>query len=98
MAEEKKKLKGVVVWFVNLYPDLGQSVEQTMQMVKEMNKPLIEKLVEDGQYVCLLVPTTREATRVEKIDYNAPFPRYMPKSLDIQKVGLRDNEKKDRSC
>jgi hypothetical protein len=94
MAEEKKKLKGVVVWFVNLYPDLGQSVEDTMQMVKQMNKPFMDKLTEDGQYVCLLVPTVREATRVEKIDYHAPFPRYMPKSLDIQKVGLKDNEKK----
>ncbi len=88
MAEETNKLKGVVFFYFNLYPDLGQQVAATMQMIKEMNKPLIEKLSEDGRYVCILVPTTKEATRVEKVDYNSPFPRYMPRSLDVQKVGL----------
>ncbi len=84
-----KKLKGIVFFYVNLYPDLGQHVVSTMQMVKEMNKPLMDKLCEDGRYVCIIAPTTKEATRVEKVDYDSPFPRYMPKSVDIQKVGLK---------
>jgi hypothetical protein len=94
MTEEAKKLKGVIVWFVNMYPDLGQSVSQTMHMIKDMNKPLLEKLAADGRYVCLMIPTTKEATRIEKVDYDSPFPRYMTKSHDIQKVGLSENEKK----
>lgn len=96
MSEEKKKMKGVVVFFVNLYPDLGQDVRSTMNMIKEMNQPLANSLTEDGQYVALFVPTHREATRVEKIDYDGPFPRYMAKSLDIQKVGLQDGLKKKK--
>ncbi len=95
-AKEAKKLKGVVVFFVNLYPDMGQDVYTTMKMIKEMNKPLTDNLSEDGQYVVLFVPTTKEASRVEKVDYDSPFPRYMPKSHDIMKVGLQDGLKKKK--
>jgi len=94
MADEAKKLKGVVFFYFNLYPDLGQQVTATMQMIKEMNKPLLDKLSEDGRYVCVMVPTTKEATRVEKVDYDSPFPRYIPRSLDVQKVGLTKGQKK----
>jgi len=92
MAE--KKLHGVVVLYVNMYPDLGQDIEVTMKMVKEMNKPLVDRLDEDGRYVVLFIPTTKEATRIEKVDYNAPYPRYMAKSADVSKVGLGDSKKK----
>lgn len=88
-----KKLHGIVMLYVNMYPDLGQDIESTMKMVKEMNKPLIERLAEDGRYVVLFIPTTKEATRIEKIDYDAPYPRYMPKSIDISKVGLSEPKK-----
>lgn len=84
-----RKLKGVVVLYVNLYPDLGQEIETTIRMIREMNKPMIDAVSQDGNYVCLLVPTTKEATRAEKVDYNAPYPRYMTKSVDIAKVGLK---------
>ena len=93
----KTKMKGVVVFFVNLYPDMGQDVSITMNMIKEMNKPLADSLTADGQYVALFIPTHKEATRVEKIDYDAPFPRYMAKSHDIMKVGLQDGLKKKKS-
>lgn len=82
------KLKGIMIFYVNLYPDLGQELESTLAMIKEMNRPLIERLTKDGRYVYLLVPTTREATRVDKIDYDSPFPRYLPNSIDIHKNGL----------
>ena len=90
------KLEGVIVWFLNLYPDTGQSVETTMRSVKEMNQPLMQSMSEDGRYVCLLIPTTKEATRVVKVDYDAPFPRYMPRSADVNKLGLPSNEKKPK--
>jgi hypothetical protein len=90
-----ERLKGIVVWFINLYPDLGQSIESTMAMMKDMNKPLLARLAEDGRYVCLMIPTTKESTRVVKIDYNAPFPRYMPRSADVHKLGLPDNDWKE---
>ena len=88
-----KKLKGIAVLYVNLFPDLGQQLEPTLIMVKEMNRPLIKKLSMDAKYACLIIPTTKEASRVEKIDYDAPFPRYMPQSADVNKEGLGQNVK-----
>jgi len=96
VAKKAGALKGVVVFFVNLYPDMGQDVYTTMKMVKEMNKPVADNLSQDGQYVVLFVPTTKEASRVDKIDYDSPFPRYMPKSHDVMKVGLQDGLKKKK--
>jgi hypothetical protein len=94
---ENNKLKGVIVFFINLYPDLGQDVHATMNLVKDLHKPLVDSLNEDGRYLPLFVPTHKEATRIEKIDYDAPFPRYMAKSHDIMKVGLQDGIKKHKN-
>ena len=88
----KSKLNGVIFWFVNLYPDSGQSVKDTMTMMRDMNQPLLERLAEDGRYVCFMIPTTKEATRVVKIDYNAPYPLYMPRSADVHKFGLQPQQ------
>lgn len=92
--EEQVKLKGIVVFFVNLYPDLGQDVQISMNMFKEMSKNLIEVLTQDGRYVPLFVPTHKEATRVEKIDYDSPFPRFSANSYDMLKVAPKDTSKK----
>jgi hypothetical protein len=92
--EEKLKLKGIIVFFVNLYPDLGQDVQISMNVVKEMSKSLIENLSQDGRYVTLFVPTHKEATRVEKVDYDSPFPRFSANSFDLVKVAPKDNLKK----
>lgn len=91
-----EKLEGMIVWFINWCPDSGRSIGDTMKMTKEMNKPLMEKLAKDGRYISLWIPTVNEATRVVKIDYNAPFPRYMPKSSDVNRFGLPSNDKKQK--
>jgi len=41
--------------------------------------------VVDGQYQIVIVPTTKEATRIEKVDYEAPFPRLVPKANEKTK-------------
>lgn len=86
----QKKLKGIVVLYVNLYPDLGQEIEPTLLAVREMNAPLLTSLMEDGSYTPIIVPTFKEATRLEKIDYDEPFPRYKPKCGDIEKIGVKN--------
>lgn len=94
---ENKKIQGVVIFFINLYPDLGQDVHVTMNLVKEMHQPLVDILNQEGKYPPIFIPTHKEATRVEKIDYDAPFPRYMAKSHDIMKIGLQDGIKKSKN-
>lgn len=94
MADVQKKLKGIVVFFVNMYPDLGQQIEPTLKMFKESAKSLIDRLQADGRYVIIFVPTTKEATRVEKVDYDAPFPRCVARSLDVLRDGVTLRKKK----
>jgi hypothetical protein len=90
----EKRFKGLVVFYINIYPDLGQQMEPTVQMLKEMNKPLIERLAEDGRYLCLFIPTVKEATRIEKIDYDYPFPRCVAQSADVEREGVVIKKKK----
>jgi|GEM_PF-4275022 hypothetical protein len=87
------KLKGVIVFWVNLCPDMGQNTRTTLEMVKEMNQGLTDSICEDGGYSLVFVPTFKEATRIEKVDYDSPYPRYKAKSLDIQKCGLKNQKK-----
>lgn len=94
MTETTEPFKGVIVFFVNIYPDLGQEMEPTIQMIKEMNKPLMEQLEQDGRFLCLFVPTTKEATRIEKVDYDYPFPRCVAQSAEVEREGVSIKRKK----
>lgn len=87
------KLKGMVVFWVNLCPDMGQNTRTTLEMVKEMNQSLTDSMCEDGSYALIFVPTFKEATRIDKIDYDFPYPRYKAKSLDVLKCGIKNPKK-----
>lgn len=84
----EKELQGLVVFYINVYPELGQQIETTVQLMKTMNKQLVQRLLDEGGYLSLFVPTTKEATRVEKVDYDAPFPRSIAGSTDVEWQGL----------
>lgn len=80
-----ENFKGLVVFWVNLHPDMGQDTITTLGMIREMNKPLLEYLAtEDGRYRFLFVPTFKESTRIEKIDFDEPYPRCMAGSLPFK--------------
>lgn len=91
MADDKK-IKGVVVFFINLYPDLGQDIFMTMNLVKETSKPLVEKLVQDGRYIPIFAPVHNEATRIEKIDFDAPFPRITSNDEVVKTFGKKEKK------
>lgn len=85
-----KKFKGLVVFWVNLHPDMGQDTRETLELVKEMNKPLLDHMTtEDGRYRFLFIPTFKESTRIEKIDFDEPFPRYISRGIDVYKHGIQ---------
>lgn len=93
----KNKFKGLVVFWVNLHPDTGQDPRTTLEMTREMNKPLFDLMQnEDGRYRFMFVPTFKESTRIEKIDFDEPFPRCMAKGVDVSKFGICN--KKDPLC
>lgn len=92
-SNESKRLKGIVVFFVNLYPDLGQDVKMTMNTYKQMSKPLIDSMTSDGRYVPIFAPVHKEATRIEKVDFDAPFPRFNPNNEDIVRTLAKPKKK-----
>jgi hypothetical protein len=90
---ENKRLKGIVVFFVNLYPELGQDVKMTMNSYKEMSKPLIDSMTSDGRYVPIFAPVHKEATRIEKVDFDSPFPRFNPNNEEVVQTFAKPKKK-----
>jgi hypothetical protein len=94
---ESNEFKGLVLFWVNLFPDMGQDTRATLEMVKEMNKPLIDQMnTTDSKYKFLFVPTFKEATRIEKIDFDEPFPLFMDRGVDVQKHGIQEKKEKEK--
>jgi hypothetical protein len=75
--------KGFIVFYINFFPEQGQNVDETITLIRNQNKALLDQLKADGEYDVMFVPTTKEASRVEKVDFDAPFPRFVPNSTKI---------------
>lgn len=89
-------MKGYVIFYINFFPDLGQDMETIFKMIVSHNKEMLDRLKEHGEYDIIFVPTTKEATRVEKIDFDRPFPRFKPQSSKRIITTDDDNEKGDK--
>lgn len=78
---------GVIVFFLNYNPEIeGVTFEEQIRMFKELNKEFIEFINGSTKYRVAIVPTTKEACRVEKIDFDSPFPRFVPNHADIKET------------
>jgi len=85
-------MKGYVVFYINFFPDLGQDIETIFKMIISHNKDMLDKAREHGEYEIIFVPTTKEATRVEKVDFDRPFPRFKPQSNKGIKAQVDDDD------
>lgn len=87
-------MKGIIVFYINFHPDNGQDAQSSVDVMMRCNKEVIDKINSDGEYRVMVVPTTKEACRVEKIDFDMAFPRYTSKThFDIHEDEQR---KRDR--
>lgn len=84
-------LKGFITFYINFFPELNQDVKVMMDMTQNYNKDVIEKL-RAADYEVMFVPTTKEASRVEKIDLDKPHPRFVMNNL---KQKLNDSDLED---
>lgn len=75
-------MKGFVTFYVNYSPDFGASPQEILDLWKTYNKETVEKL-RAADYEVMFVVTTKEASRVEKIDLDAPFPRHVQGMLKV---------------
>lgn len=71
---------GIITFYLNFHSELEQDVKQTIDMFKLCNKELFDEIKESTQYRIAIVPTTKEACRIEKIDFDKPFPRFPPRN------------------
>ncbi len=58
-------MKGIIIFYINL-PDLTNAV-QSVDMVMKINKDIVDKLQRENDFVVMVVPTTGEACRAEKL-------------------------------
>jgi hypothetical protein len=77
-------MRGIVVFYIDIHPEFNQDIQQTIDIVLKANAALIEKINKDSEYQVMVVPTTKEACRAEKIDFDKPYPRFLPKThIDV---------------
>lgn len=72
-------MKGIIFIYINYQLENGQEGSQVAQMFKEINKELFDG-IKEMEYNIVIVPCTKEACRVEKVDFDMPFPRYTAKT------------------
>jgi hypothetical protein len=83
-------MNGIIVFYMNFHPEHNQDPLQAIDLLRKVNQELFDKINKDGHYNVAIVPCTKEACRVEKIDFDKPFPRYASKTH----VDLNEDEKR----
>ena len=82
-------MKGIMTFYMNVEEVDDGKESEYLDLMKRTNADLIQKLEESG-YGVMIVPVEKESSRVEKIDFNMPFPRYiLPQSHDIPYPSLQ---------
>lgn len=89
-------MKGIIFCYLNFHPQHNQTGDDLINLVKNQNKDLIAEL-EKTDYRMAFVATCEEACRVEKVDFDQPFPRFKPNFVDMAKEEEKEKEReKDR--
>jgi chlorite dismutase len=87
-------MKGIVAFYINFHPEYNQDIQASIDIVLKANKEVMEKINKESDYMVMLVPTTKEACRVEKIDFEKPFPRFLSRThLDMESYEKKKAEK-----
>lgn len=89
-------MKGIITFYINYQPGLGQVAEQCIEVFRSCNKDLIEKIHNETGYHVAVIPTTNESCRLERMDFDKPFPRFVPYHVDIAEVERRREERAAR--
>lgn len=92
------KMSGIINYYLYI-PEGTPDGSTIIDLFYKVNQSVFDKIIKESGYVIMVVPTTvKEACRVEKIDYEKPFPRYASKThIDFaeedRRKCLRDQER-----
>lgn len=75
-------MKGIMTFYMNVEEVEDGKESEYLDLMKRTNADLIHKLEESG-YGVMIVPVEKESSRVEKVDFDMPFPRYILPHVDI---------------
>jgi hypothetical protein len=85
---------GLIMFYINYRPEDGEDVKKRKELLWECNKEIFDKIQSETSYRIAVVPTTKESCRVEKMDFDKPYPRYLAKTHgDIGEEERRRKEK-----
>lgn len=94
--------KGILNYYLYMPGDAGQEQQTILiDLFLKINAASFEKINRDSGYQIMIIPImVREATRIEKIDFENPFPRYAKKThIDFveedRREALRNQERLD---
>lgn len=90
-------MDGIIVLYLNSHPECNQDSQQLIDVFMRTNQLLVEQIHKDTGYRVMVVPTMKEACRVEKVDFDKPFPRYTPKTHFNLLADERRRYERDRS-
>lgn len=76
-------MTGMFVFYVNYHPEIGQKPEDLIDVMRAQNKALFEYLDQQLGYGTMFIPVTKESCRVDKIDFEKPWPRYVAPHIDV---------------
>lgn len=87
-------MNGIINFYINTHPELSQDPQQMIDLFRANNKEIIDKLSNEAGYIAMIIPITNESCRVEKIDFNKPYPVYVPRTHhNLAKAEQREIEK-----
>lgn len=88
-------MKGIITFYINVHPDLNQDLTESIEVFRQVNKDLFESIQKESEYRIAIVPTTKEACRIEKVDFDKPFPRFV--SRTHSDIDLLEKRREERS-
>lgn len=92
-----ENINGILMLYMNMESGLSdEETERRMEVFKRFNKDLIEGINNSTSYKVMIVPTTKEACRIEKVDFDLPFPRFVSRHVDIAEIERRREERERR--
>lgn len=91
-------MKGILTFYLN-FPDQNHDIHGLIETFRQCNKDLLKQIEDETGYKTCVVPTIKEACRIEKIDFDKPYPRFVPRThIDLAAIEKRREEKAAREA
>lgn len=67
--------KGILTLYVNFDPETDVDVFKISTLIRDFNKAEFDFIEQEGRFKVLIVPTTNEGSRIQRVEWDQPFPK-----------------------